>query len=304
MNILLKIIILIFIVISFILPLPTVITFDISQGMSALEAANILEQKGLVKSQEIFLLMLKMTNSTKKIKAGTYKLSERINYLSLINKIVHGSEFYIFVSIPEGFTTEQIADRLEKKEIISCADDFVNYVEKNNLRGYLFPDTYNFSKNFSIEKVVEIMRRQFDNVFNEEYRDRTSELGFSINEIVTLASLIEKEAKVPSERPIISDIFHKRLKKRIYLESCASVLFALGKHKSRLTYKDLEVNSPYNTYRHFGLPPTPICNPGRDSIRAALYPAKTEYLYFFAKGDGSHIFSATYEQHLKKQKNY
>jgi len=304
MNILLKIIILIFIVISFILPLPTVITFDISQGMSALEAANILEQKGLVKSQEIFLLMLKMTNSTKKIKAGTYKLSERINYLSLINKIVHGSEFYIFVSIPEGFTTEQIADRLEKKEIISCADDFVNYVEKNNLRGYLFPDTYNFSKNFSIEKVVEIMRRQFDNVFNEEYRDRASELGFSINEIVTLASLIEKEAKVPSERPIISDIFHKRLKKRIYLESCASVLFALGKHKSRLTYKDLEVNSPYNTYRHFGLPPTPICNPGRDSIRAALYPAKTEYLYFFAKGDGSHIFSATYEQHLKKQKNY
>ncbi|MFH1415938.1 MAG: endolytic transglycosylase MltG [Elusimicrobiota bacterium] len=151
--------------------------------------------------------------------------------------------------------------------------------------------------------MINIMTEQFYRVFTEKHIKRAEELGFTVKEIVTLASLVEKEALVQKERPVISDIFHRRLKKRIYLESCASIQFALGEHKKKLWYKDLEIDSLYNTYRRFGLPPTAICNPGRASLEAALYPDITDYLYFFARGDGSHIFSRTYDEHLRLQKN-
>ncbi|MBN2407683.1 MAG: endolytic transglycosylase MltG [Elusimicrobia bacterium] len=275
---------------------------EIRPGATAVEVARLLREEGIIKKQGMFLSFIRLAGSAKKIKAGIYSFRTSENYLSIMRKLVRGSGIYIKVTIPEGFTTEQVAERLLEYGVITDSAAFVKKVLDNNLRGYLFPETYYFAPNGSMDGIIHSMTDEFYKVFDDTYKKRAEELGFTVDQAVTLASLVEKEAKVPSERPVISAIFHRRLKTRKYLESCASVQFALGKHKERLRYKDLEVDSPYNTYRRFGLPPTPICNPGRQSIRAALYPAGTDYLYFFAKGDGSHVFSADYESHLRKQR--
>ena len=146
------------------------------------------------------------------------------------------------------------------------------------------------------------MHKEFNSKFTPEFNRRLKVLGVSRKNAVILASIVEKEAVKPEERPLIAGVFYNRLKKRWYLESCATVLYALGKHKKRLTYKDLEVNSPYNTYRHFGLPPGPISNPGFESIKAVLYPAKTESMFFVVDGSGGHDFSRYYKEHLNRKK--
>ncbi|MFH1415481.1 MAG: endolytic transglycosylase MltG [Elusimicrobiota bacterium] len=276
---------------------------EVSSGMSAPEIAETLSSTGIIGSKNAFLFFLRITGKSKDLKAGTYILNKKMNYFSLVRKLVRGSEIFIRVTIPEGFTAEQIGRRLWSEGIITDADEFTDTVVAKDLRGFLFPETYNLSRGRTVEEVIDIMINQFNMVFGESYRKRAGELGFTVKKIVTLASLIEKEAKIPEERPVISAIFHSRLKKRKYLESCASVLFAIGEHKKKLVYKDLEIDSPYNTYRHFGLPPTPICNPGKASLEAALFPADTDYLYFFSKGAGSHIFNEKYEDHLKMQKD-
>ncbi len=277
-------------------------TIEISDGMIASDIAAELADNNIIKHPGVFSFFLRLSGKAKDLKAGVYLLNTKSNYFTLINMLTKGSNIFIKVTVPEGFTVEQIGVRLQNLDVIDNAEEFTNRVIEKDLRGFLFPETYNFSPGESVDKIIGSMKRQFYEVFNDEYKERSEELGYTIKEIITLASLIEKEAKVPRERPVISAIFHKRLRKRIYLESCASVLFALGEHKRRLRYKDLDIDSPYNTYRIFGLPPTPICNPGSASIYAALYPADTEYLYFFSRGDGSHIFSKTYKEHLRLQK--
>jgi UPF0755 protein len=304
MEYLLKMLIIVVITACLFIAHPRKKSIEIISGMSGKEVAGLLKKEGIIINPDMFLFFLGLTGQAKNLRAGIYVFSTGANYVSIINKLVSGSDFYVKVTIPEGFTAEQIADRLSEKKIIDDPEKFVEQVEKDRLRGFLFPDTYNFSPNTDSAGIIEIMKKQFYDNFSIEYIRRARELGFSIKEIVTLASLIEKEARVSRERPIISAIFQKRLKKRMYLESCASVLFALGEHKKKLTYKDLKIDSPYNTYRKFGLPPTPICNPGRASLHAALYPGLTDYLYFFSRGDGSHIFSRSYEEHLRKQKNF
>ncbi len=283
-------------------PVPDKKTVQITNGMNATQIACLLAEKKIIGSPDGFLFFLELAGNSRDLKAGTYLIPERLNYLTLIKKLVRGSGVFLKVTIPEGFTAEQIAYRLNEQKIINDPQNFIEKIKEKELRGFLFPETYNFSPREKPEYIIEIMKKQFFKVYTQVYRKRAEELGYTVKEIVTLASLIEKEAKVSNEKPVISAIFHKRLKKRIYLESCASVLFALGEHKKRLMYKDLEIDSPYNTYKNFGLPPTPICNPGRESLHAALYPADTDYLYFFSKGDGSHIFSADYREHLRLQK--
>ncbi len=283
-------------------PVPDKKTVEITNGMNATQIAYLLAEKKIIGSPDGFLFFLEVAGNSRDLKAGTYLIPERLNYLTLIKKLVRGSGVFLKVTIPEGFTAEQIAYRLNEQKIINDPQNFIEKIKEKELRGFLFPETYNFFPREKPENIIEIMKEQFFKVYSQVYRKRAEELGYTVKEIVTLASLIEKEAKVSNEKPVISAIFHKRLKKRIYLESCASVLFALGEHKKRLMYKDLEIDSPYNTYKNFGLPPTPICNPGRESLHAALYPADTDYLYFFSKGDGSHIFSADYREHLRLQK--
>ncbi|MFW6134442.1 MAG: endolytic transglycosylase MltG [Elusimicrobiota bacterium] len=298
----LKIMIILFIVFSARAPFPKKVNLSINSGMSASEIAQLLKEKDIISGKNPFLFFLRFTGQAKKIKAGMYNLYTGMNYITLIKELVSGTNYFIEVTFPEGFTTEQIGKRLVEKNVIEDPEEFVGYVEKKNLRGFLLPETYKFLPMEKPKNIVRVMRNQFFKIFDQKYRKRAEQMEYSLKEVVTIASLIEKEAKVPEERKIISAIFHKRLKRRIYLESCASILFALGKHKNRLTYKDLEIDSPYNTYKNFGLPPTPICNPGRESLKAALYPADTDYIYFFSKGDGSHVFSSTYREHIRKQK--
>lgn len=283
--------------------------FEIEPGMNARQATLIMEEKGIINFPRLFLAVLKLSND-RAIQAGSYKVSIKENYFSLVEELTAGPNVFKKVTIPEGFTTEQIGGRLESNNLIENSKDFVRLVEEKKLRGFLFPETYMFSESPSEEKIIKTMKKQFNKNFNRAMEEgngsgeRLKELKYTKKEIVTLASLIEKEARVAEERPIISAIFHKRLEENTYLESCASVLFALGRHRKNLTYQDLEVESPYNTYENLGLPPTPICNPGFKSLKAALYPDDTDYKFFFTRGDGTHIFSKTYEEHLEKQKKF
>ncbi|HET7621112.1 MAG TPA: endolytic transglycosylase MltG, partial [Gemmatimonadaceae bacterium] len=165
------------------------------------------------------------------------------------------------------------------------------------LEGYLFPDTYIFSYGTQARAAVKELVRHFETVWQPEWNDRLRQLGMSRNEIVTLASIIEKEARLPEERPVISAVYHNRLRIGMPLQADPTVQYALGEHHERILYRDLEVESPYNTYRHTGLPPGPIASPGKASIEAALFPASVPYLYFVADSDGHHEFRSTFKEH-------
>ncbi len=290
------------------------VVFHIKSGMTAEEIAGKLKTQGLIKNSKSFLLFVRLKNYDKNIKAGKYLVSRNMSVKEMLEKFVLGKTINdsIKVTIPEGFTLKQIADLLEQKGLVEH-DVFIETAVVNgfdydfleglspgtSLEGYLFPDTYNFPLNADEKTIINIMLKRFDEVFNEKFRNRARVLQKTYHEIITLASIIEKEGRLDEERPIIASVFYNRLERGMPLQSCATVQYALGDWKETLLYKDLEVDSPYNTYKHLGLPPGPISNPGKASIYAALYPADTDFLYFVAKGDGSHRFSKTFNQHLK-----
>lgn len=292
------------------------IPFNSSTG----QIAAILQQEGIIKSSLFFRLYAQYKGYDQKLQAGCYLLSPEMSLDEILTTLQQGVIFKegLRFTIPEGFTVEQIADKLENEGLVDketflrlCREypressfDFLQVVPAQvqyPLEGYLFPDTYEIRQDVTPEEIVDLMLRRFDEVFEETFRQRAEELGFSLHEIVTIASLVEKEARVANERPLISAVFHNRLKLESmpYLQSCATVQYALGEAKAVLTYQDLEVDSPYNTYLYPNLPPGPIASPGREALIAALYPAEVDYLYFVYKEDGSgeHYFSSTLEEH-------
>lgn len=190
---------------------------------------------------------------------------------------------------------------MEKKGVCS-GEKFLKIVKNKKLEGYLFPETYFFEPDSTEEKVIQTLTNQFEKKFSDDFIKKAKELKMSKEKIIILASIIEKEAKKDEERPLISSVFHNRIKKGWNLESCATVLYSLGRHKDFLTYKDTKVNSPFNTYIHHGLPPAPISNPGIASITAALYPAVSDDMFFVADGSGTHRFSKYVEEHIKNKK--
>jgi len=218
------------------------------------------------------------------------------------------------ITVPEGLTVLQIAELFEsngfetKNEFLETAQNIelpFEYIDApgdyKRLEGFLFPETYNIPQSYNSEKIILLMINEFDKVFTEEYKKRADELGFSIKEITTIASLIEREARVDSERPLVSSVIHNRLEINMPLQIDATIQYILGKQKDRIYYKDLEIKSPYNTYQNTGLPPTPIAVPGKACIKAALYPEDTDYFYYRTKNDGSgeHYFSETFNEHIK-----
>lgn len=222
------------------------------------------------------------------------------------------------VTIVEGTTVDDIAKNLESKGIIS-AKDFIDACNKYNLppyikkdakrkyalEGYLYPDTYYIKKSAKGNEIIKILLGNFDKKLREAEDSAGRVLGDDeVDKIIIMASMIESEVKTPSERPIVSSVFYNRLKLHMKLGSDATVQYALGQHKESLTEKDTQVNSPYNTYMVDGLPEGPISNPRMESIAAAIAPADTKYLYFFAKSDGTHVFNESYEQHLAAAKKY
>jgi len=268
----------------------------------------------LIKKPMSFRLLGRITGVDTRIQAGEYVLNAAMTPFSVIDMLIQGKVALYKVVIPEGYSIIQIADTLHQLGIVSKTvfiDAATNpsFVRKFGLdattfEGYLFPDTYYFPKAVSSEKVITTMVNRFSNILTEKWILRTKELNFSIHEIITLASIIEKETGKAEERQLISSVFHNRLKKNMRLESDPTVIYGISDFDGNITKVHLKTKTEYNTYTIKGLPPGPIANPGAKAIEAALYPSDTNYLYFVAKNDGTHQFSEKFKDHNSAVQKY
>lgn len=294
------------------------VTVTIPTGTGTAGIANILDENKIIDNTGVFKLLSKSKGYDGKFKAGQYSLSPGMSMEEIMKILVSGKAETIRFTIPEGYDIRRTTEKLSKDGLIN-AETFAKEIETgqfnyeflkgapagpDRLEGFLFPETYEIFANANEHDIIDKMLYQFNKVFTDEYYARAEELGMSVRDVITLASIIEREARVPEDRPVIASVFYNRLKINMPLQSCATVQYILGEQKPVLSIKDTKIESPYNTYLHPGLPPGPIASPGADSIKAALYPADTDYLYFLAKGDGSHAFSSTYEQFLKDKAKY
>lgn len=270
------------------------------KGSSVKSIASKLKQSDIIYSENLFIFFVKIFNYSKDLKAGKYEFNTKDNMFTIIKKIKNGQSIYVKVTIPEGFTIKEIANLLEQKDLCK-AENFINLANEKHMEGFLLPETYFFDPLSTEIDIINEMNNEFKSFFTKELQDRAAQMNLSVGDAVTLASIIEKEAVSAEERPVIAGVFINRLKKNMRLQSCATVFYATGIKKERLTLKDLQIESKYNTYKYKGLPPGPICNPGRDCITAALYPAVTDNLFFVSKGNGTHQFSNTFEQHKKNK---
>lgn len=284
----------------------------ISPGMNTKDIALLLREKGLISSERIFIYLVRLSGREKKFVSGSFDVPRGLRVDNLIDFIFEVKPKTVWVTIPEGFSSREIAERLEASGVISKEAflDALNREVNGNYpsfirppyEGFLFPDTYEFYIGTPPEDVIKRFLDRFVEILPKDFVKKANRLGLTPREAIILASLIEKEAKVDEERPVIAQVLLKRLKIGMKLQCDATVQYALGKTKPILTYQDLKVESPYNTYLHYGLPPGPICNPGLSSIKSAVNPSNTDYLFYFTKGDGVHIFSKTYKEHLDRQR--
>lgn len=291
------------------------VIIEIPQGMGLREIAAKLEEFGVVKSDKIFILAVIMKGKRSRLQAGEYEFSLGESMSNVIKKIVCGDVVVRKITIPEGLNIYEIADLLETKGVISgkefiekatSADLATELVGKplTSVEGYLFPETYYYKKGVTAEELIKMMTSRFKRVWNSLKIQRDG-IDLSDQEILTLASIIEKETGDPSERNMISEVFHNRLKLGMRLESDPTVIYALGNSfDGDLTREKLKMTSDYNTYQISGLPPGPIANPGKASLEAALNPTNFNYLYFVSKGEGTHEFSTNYRDHLKAVHKY
>jgi len=278
---------------------------EIPENSTAYQIAEILYKNKVIKKMSWFLYITNKMKVQDKLKSGIYEFSGRTPLKKVVEKLVKGEVKLVKVTIPEGTDIMEIGEILEKKGIIKNEDEFVSYAKEKKLEGFLFPDTYLFPLNSSVESVSHYMWKRFNEVWKELTGEEINSANYEkVKKIATIASIVEKEAIYPEEKRIIAGIIYKRLKKGLPIQSCATVEYALGYHKSRLTEKDLKIRSPYNTYLYKGLPPTPICNPGKISLKATLNPEKTDYLYFLSMGNGKNHFSKTYKEHLRAKRIY
>ena len=280
-------------------------------GQSVSETASALSSKGLIRSPMLFVVAAYATGKWRHIQAGRHEFTPSMTALEILDALCRGArKAWRWVTIPEGYTLRQIAHEMESRKLV-LAQEFLREANdratgavsfprpSGSLEGYLFPDTYRVDVGETSADIVQQLLRRFDQVvWQGLFRSKASYRGRSLSEIITLASLVEGEAKQEKERPLIAGVLMNRLRRGIRLQCDATVQYALGQdRKSRLANRDLLVDSEYNTYLHAGLPPGPICNPGEASIRAAMDPARVPYLYYVARADGSHIFSETFSQH-------
>jgi UPF0755 protein len=286
----------------------------IPNNVSARGIASFLAEQRIVRNVGEFLLWLKLMGREKQLKSGTYELYKYKNPVYVIDRLSSGGRSEVVVTIPEGLTINETAKILADHGLIDyarfidlCHDSAIiaaQGLSVASLEGYFFPDTYSFSSLQNEEAIIGTLVANF----KKHAAGLGLVIGDSLYKVITLASIVEKEAKYEDERSIIARVFFNRLASGRPLESCATVFYVLKNKstvpKKKLTDHDLKINSPYNTYLHMGLPPGPICSPGESSIRAVLAPADVDYLYFVAKGDGHHHFSRTYREHVAAKDRY
>jgi UPF0755 protein len=280
----------------------------IPEGVTYSQGISILKKEGMVKNKFIFLVLGRLTGIERKLRAGFYNINTSMTPLEIFDRLRKGMIVEYPITIPEGDTLEDIRLTLKTNRLIDDNSweivrnrDFLRSlkIDAPSLEGYIFPDTYNIAKGSEPETIFSIMVQKMREKFDDSMRKKAEELGMSENEILTIASIIEKEAIVDGDRPLISAVLYNRLKKKMRLQMDPTAVYGIRKASLRITLEDLKRYTPYNTYLIEGLPPGPIASPGIKSIMAALYPAKVNYLYFVSKNDGTHYFSRTWEEHEK-----
>ncbi len=274
---------------------------EIPYGYNSTHIRKLLEEEGIIRPHNyLFPIVTRLTKIDSRLQSGEYKFSSSQNLLQIIEQLVQGKVMRYRITIPEGFQAKQIARLLADRKIVDY-DEFIKLVQEDNQykEGYLFPDTYEFPKYFGAENVLKFMMKNFeDTVLPHIPREQSFPAGLSWNQVIILASIIEKEAQGSEDKPKIASVFYNRLSEGMLLQSCATIQYLLDKPQERLTQQDLAIESPFNTYLNPGLPPEPICNPGLESILAAVYPAEEDYFYFVLGKEGKHIFTRTYQEHL------
>lgn len=287
------------------------ITVTIAEGTGTSAIAQQFKEAGIIKYPSVFKLISRAGDYNSNIRPGVITVENGMSYNEILELLCSDTRGAVSFVVPEGFEQKQIAQRLEEEGLCSAEEfeaathddydySFIQILSERDkrLEGYLYPDTYSIVPGTSAHDIIDMMLSEFDKQVTEEYRARAKEMDMSLDEIITLASVIERETDSDEERAKVAGVFHNRINQNMNLQSCATVQYILGERKAVLSIADTKIDSPYNTYINPGLPLGPIANPGIECIKAALYPEETEYLYFVAGPDGKHIFSKTYEEHL------
>lgn len=288
--------------------------YDFEQGYSLKRIASELESRRTITSARLFVAMARIQSAADKVKAGTYQFSDSLTPPEILRRLVAGDVYVQRFAVPEGYSIYQVAELLEgrgffKKEAFlkECRNRELLTelgISGRSVEGYLYPSTYNIAPKMTEADLIRLMVGQFDKVYGQKFAPRVAASGMPRHAVVTLASIIEKEAVVPSERPLIASVFFNRLKIGMPLQSDPTAVYQVRAFSGSVSRQDILRPSPYNTYLIKGLPPGPIGNPGSDAIEAVLKPAATRYLYFVAKKDGTHFFSTSLDEHNRAVHRY
>ncbi len=285
----------------------SVATVRIPLGARFFKVVDKLEKAGLVHNKPFFYILVLTKGAAGHLRAGEYEFSRNMTPLAIVNKLLRGDIKICKVTIPEDLNLKEIAARLadlrlvDEKRFLALTTDSIFLrsldIDGNSAEGFLYPDTYFFDPSTSPEQIIRRMVNQFHKVVSPEISSKARQMGMTMNELVTLASLIGKETGYSEEKPLIAAVFYNRLRKGMRLQSDPTAVYHMAPFEGKITHRHLLLHSPYNTYRIDGLPPGPIANPGKDSLEAAVNPAKVDYLYFVSNSNGSHQFSTTLKEH-------
>jgi UPF0755 protein len=288
--------------------------FEFGRGQSLRKIASTLQGQGIIKSAGMFVLYARVHGDASRLQAGFYKVSDAMAPAEILRRMVAGEVYAFRFSVPEGYSIYQIAELLAGRRIFDkeaflkeCFDKLLLKelnIDGESVEGYLYPSTYELNPGMSPADVIRLMVRKFESVYTVDFAGAASGSRMSKREVITLASMIEKEAVAPAERPIIASVFHNRMHRGMPLQSDPTAVYGVRAFGGAVSKRDISRNTPYNTYLINGLPPGPIGNPGRDAIEAAVKPAETSFLYFVAKKDGTHYFSRTLDEHNQAVRRY
>jgi len=293
------------------------INVKIREGISTAEIADRLVEKDIIDSSLRFRLLARFYGYDDKFRPGSYTFTVGMSDEEVFEKLLTGEKKFVRFTVPEGFGVKEIAERLynldlaDKDEFLKAAEDFApyDYMRKRQnvffaAEGFLFPDTYNVESDIDIDEILNLMAANFDDRVTPTMRVTAEKMGLSVYDLITLASLVEREVRYPEDRPIVAQVLLKRLKLNMPLQTDAALQYLMDTPKVEVSIEDTQIDSPYNTYQHTGLPPGPIANPGMASIEAVLHPAETDYLYFVADKLGHNHYAYTYEEHLNLVNQY
>ena len=293
------------------------ILVKIRDGSSTAEIADRLLEKGVIKSSLKFRVLARLRDYDDKFRPGAYEFTVGMDENAVFEKLLSGEKKMVKFTVPEGFGVKEIAERLynldlvDKDEFLKAAKNFApyDYMKKHDkvfyaAEGFLFPDTYAVESDMDVDEILTLMTKTFDDKLTPEMRKQAQAMNLSIYDLITLASIVEREVRFPEDRPIVAQVMLKRLKLNMPLQTDATLQYLMDTPKEEVTIKDTQIDSPYNTYQNTGLPPGPIANPGMESIQAVLHPSATEYLYFVADKRGHNHYAFTYEEHLNLVNQY